>query len=569
MLLLMIFITIFIFKPVINEVRGTNNQPDLIVYSADVDKLRVNLNEKVELTGIVYYGGTSTPPASGSSALRFDGADYVKVSDSATLRNAGDDERTLSFWMYINSFDEGSGAVIIRLGTINNMFQLSIDASNGIWCRGETATDGRSISTGFTYSDFAGSWQHIVVVTDGSYLRCYCNTVVSGGVWPLTGNWDDISVDLYYPGSTNRFDIIFDDIRIYNRALSADDVSELYTGTYTNKTSLILYHDLDGDSRDESGNSNHGTNYGAVWTDGYANIDVKVELGHMLMQSVSMINSSDGSFTIPITAENKVGQYNYNVYTTTDKNSVQNQTVEVIVDRFKVISISADDDRRNVDTSVTLNVTIHYEYDDTVIITGSFTLNGLTLSHQGSGMWQTTDYKDAVQAFTYDSVNGSRDIYGLSAVNMNNQSLTVTWDRLEILFESLPDEWPYQGEDVTLNWMITRQYDNSAVTKFIINITKDDILWKTDLTVNSTTDVDEEAVSHTYNCSYVADNAYGLTAWTSNSITVTWEEVGKPSPEPASPILIFNKIDPMLLTVLVAAFVWGIMVVSVALIIRR
>lgn len=568
MLLLMIFITIFNFKPVINEARGTNNQPDLIVYSADVDKLRINPSEKVELTGIVYYEGTSTPPASGSSALRFDGTDYVKVSDSATLRNAGDDERTLSLWIYINSFDEASAAVIIRLGTTNNMFQLSINASNVIWCRGETATDGRSISTGFTYSDFAGSWQHIVVVTDGSYLRCYCNTVVSGGVWPLTGNWDDISVDLYYPGSTNRFDIIFDDIRIYNRALSADDVSELYTGTYTNKTSLILYHDLDGDCRDESGNSNHGTNYGAVWTDGYANIDVKVELGHMLMQSVSMINSSDGSFTIPITAENKVGQYNYNVYTTTDKNSVQNQTVEVIVDRFKVISISADDDRRDVGTVGTINVTINYKFDNTAVTTGFFTLNSLTLSHQGSGVWQTTDGKSSVQALTYGAVNGSGDTYGLTTVNMNNQSVTVIWDMLEVVFEASPDEWPYQGDAVVLNLVITRLYDGSLVTNFMMDLTKDGILWRDDLTTNSTTDVEEEAGSHTYNCSKIEDNMYGLTMWTSTPLAVSWEETGQPLPEPAVPIYMIY-IDPMSLTLIFVAFTWVIIVLAVALILRR
>jgi len=101
----------------------------------------------------------------------------------------------------------------------------------------------------------------------------------------------------------------------------------------------------------------------------------------------------------------------------------------VIVDRILVYSLTADDTRRDVGTTVTLTIHLHYEYDGADITSGSFTLNGLTLTHQTGGDWTATDSKDAVQAVTYDSVSGS--VGNLNTVNMNGKNVTVIWDALK------------------------------------------------------------------------------------------------------------------------------------------
>ena len=90
---------------------------------------------------------------------------------------------------------------------------------------------------------------------------------------------------------------------------------------------------LDGDTLDHSGQGNDGTNYGATWTTGtYVNINVNVELAGVLKQTVNIVNATNGSFTLPnVKAPNKAGTYDYNIYAFTNKNSVQNQTVNVIV----------------------------------------------------------------------------------------------------------------------------------------------------------------------------------------------------------------------------------------------
>jgi hypothetical protein len=88
--------------------------------------------------------------------------------------------------------------------------------------------------------------------------------------------------------------------------------------------------------------------------------------------------------------------------------------------------------RQNVGEQAVLAVKLAYEYDGTPITTGAFTLNGLPLTHQGSGVWTATDSKGSVQAVTYNGVSGTEGVYGLTAVNMNGASATVIWDQIKL-----------------------------------------------------------------------------------------------------------------------------------------
>ena len=148
------------------------------------------------------------------------------------------------------------------------------------------------------------------------------------------------------------------------------------------------------------------------------------------MKTTDLVNSTDGSFSIPLAVGTEISQNIFNIYSTVEKNSIQNKTASVITDRFKIIHMSADDYRRNVGTSATISVTIHYEYDDRAVTTGYFTLNDLPLVHKGSGIWQTTDNKTKVQDYTYNFIEGFGDTYGLNTINMNQQNITVIWDQL-------------------------------------------------------------------------------------------------------------------------------------------
>ena len=141
---------------------------------------------------------------------------------------------------------------------------------------------------------------------------------------------------------------------------------------------------------------------------------------------------SSGTSSTTQTLPSTVGLYYWRVKTwdSQDAEGAWSSGRTIIVDRIKVNSLTADDTRLDVGATVTLTVQLVYEYDNTAITSGSFTLNGLTLTHQGSGTWTATDSKSTVQAITYDTVSGS--VGNLNTVNMNGKSVTVIWDGLNV-----------------------------------------------------------------------------------------------------------------------------------------
>jgi len=93
-------------------------------------------------------------------------------------------------------------------------------------------------------------------------------STVSYGDFPLLIGADDNNDDGTPDGF---FDGLIDEIRIYNRALSADEVKANMRGAVATD-GLVLWLRFDegsGDTvRDISGYGNNGTIYGATWTSG-------------------------------------------------------------------------------------------------------------------------------------------------------------------------------------------------------------------------------------------------------------------------------------------------------------
>ena len=181
----------------------------------------------------------------------------------------------------------------------------------------------------------------------------------------------------------------------------------------------------------------------------------------------------------------------------------------IIVDRIKVDSLSADDTRLDVGATVTLTVQLVYEYDNTAITSGSFTLNGLTLTHQGSGTWTTTDLRPSVTAVTYNSVSGS--VGNLNTVNMNGKSVTVIWDRVNVTL-SLSNSRIDVGS--TMQWSFTAvyEYDGQTATPYV-TVSLNDTATKTSVG------------KWAFTVSSITESQYGLTAFTSNTVECIWDRV--------------------------------------------
>lgn len=100
--------------------------------------------------------------------------------------------------------------------------KLYFDVADGF------SSDGRAIATGIT----TGSWQHIVGTWDGSTVRAYVNGTVGGTTasfaGPLGYSGNDLNIGASNGVYVFHFDGSIDDVRIYNRALSQFEISQLY-----------------------------------------------------------------------------------------------------------------------------------------------------------------------------------------------------------------------------------------------------------------------------------------------------------------------------------------------------
>jgi hypothetical protein len=72
-------------------------------------------------------------------------------------------------------------------------------------------------------------WQHIVFVWDGTTLYRYKNGSLYGQSSFTPGtSLSDLDIGRYWNNSNYTANAIIDEVRIYNRALSADEVLALY-----------------------------------------------------------------------------------------------------------------------------------------------------------------------------------------------------------------------------------------------------------------------------------------------------------------------------------------------------
>jgi hypothetical protein len=161
-------------------------------------------------------------------ARSFDGSnDYISAGNSHSLNLTG--PFTISFWFYAKTISNWD-RLVSKLNTAqDNGFQFLLDSSQIL--KFQCITGG---STRTSTSDSAittGRWYHIV----GRYNRSKVQLYVDKSAQSATGNWSaDIGLNadpIIFAskfGTANHSDVIMDDIRIYNKALSTTEISALY-----------------------------------------------------------------------------------------------------------------------------------------------------------------------------------------------------------------------------------------------------------------------------------------------------------------------------------------------------
>jgi len=209
-----------------------------------------------------------------NSAYDFDGTDgYIEIPHAEAL-DFPENEFTISSWIY--SEDATSNQPIVVKGTTSdtrystyltnaqNEFRIIVDAAGNI--------------AGDYVSEPFDQWIHVVAQYKDGMLNTYVNGQDNGSLaydfTVVPASLEDVFIGKL--GGTDQFmDGRIDDVRLYNRALLDVEIDSLYgKGGWTSlNQGLVAHYPFNGNTNDESGNGNDGTENGgvALTTDRFGN----------------------------------------------------------------------------------------------------------------------------------------------------------------------------------------------------------------------------------------------------------------------------------------------------------
>jgi hypothetical protein len=193
---------------------------------------------------------TTDPSGNSASAYSFDGNDYVSVPDSSVLP-IGSNSFTVATWAKFGSYSGDSGYYLLGQSTAGG------NVNKWIFFLGNTGINFITYPAGWiglgSYNFQSGKWYHVGITDNGSILTAYVNGSPIGSAG--AGTIGDVSnpffmggvgpaEDNYHPGRI--FVGAMDDVRIYNRALTGDEMAALAAPVPLPSSCLFLITGLSG-----------------------------------------------------------------------------------------------------------------------------------------------------------------------------------------------------------------------------------------------------------------------------------------------------------------------------------
>lgn len=201
--------------------------------------------------------------------------DYISVTTSTPANLNLTDSFSLSMWFKANTV--GTSQTLFSAGLLNNNKGFQIQTSSctggnsGNICIERNVAGGNEQIRALGAAYATGTWNHLVVTVQGTAVVMYVN----GANWGLTGSWTG-NINSYLGTAyeigrrldgAQTWNGSIDEVRVYNRVLSADEAIQLYhLGTPTGvDTSLKGYWSFNGQdisgttAFDRSGAGNTGT----------------------------------------------------------------------------------------------------------------------------------------------------------------------------------------------------------------------------------------------------------------------------------------------------------------------
>lgn len=256
-------------------------------------------------------------------ALEFDGTDdYVEIPDMDAVTDAADDVYTMSAWIKTSVASDFLG--VVETSRYNGIFLCS----DGGWSVQSNGDNAGTCASGTRIDD--GEWHHLVgVYKEGERYIGYEDGVEVFNV-PTSDTEGDNSelgrIGDRKPGG-DYFTGIIDDVRIYNRELSAGEVEALYETTQHTVNSsrntvltdgLVGLWSFDGPDIDDttaydrSGGGNDGTLHGSLQTTigkvGQS-LDFDGDTGRIVLGSRPVSNTPTITYTAWVKADTLNGNW--------------------------------------------------------------------------------------------------------------------------------------------------------------------------------------------------------------------------------------------------------------------
>ncbi|UCG46920.1 MAG: hypothetical protein JSU94_15640 [Phycisphaerales bacterium] len=209
-----------------------------------------------------------------NNALDFDGNDGVDVegsSGAASTLNIHDSDLTVSAWVKTRGT---GGTIVARAKPLYITYRLFVDTDKAGINTYRQGSGHWVLSAEEALS--ANTWYHLVGVFDRTrdIGQVYINGIKEAE-GPMT--LDPVSNDattkigcLLLGQAESAFDGVIDEVMIFNRALSEQQIQQLYSDDQSEPVSHWKFDEGVGSIAYDSAGDNHGTIYGAQWTAGMA-----------------------------------------------------------------------------------------------------------------------------------------------------------------------------------------------------------------------------------------------------------------------------------------------------------
>ena len=168
--------------------------------------------------------------------------------------------RTLCAWVYLNQQPPGGGSrfPIISYGTSGHYIDLLYWRQNAAPYNTQLIFTGNGNTIGLDYSLPIRSWQHLCMTNDGATSSIYVNgSLVHSQAQTFNTPVDTNLLNIGKRVTASFYaEAIIDDVRIYDKALTAFQVRQLAVQV---PIGLMARFDLNGDAQDVSGWGHHAT----------------------------------------------------------------------------------------------------------------------------------------------------------------------------------------------------------------------------------------------------------------------------------------------------------------------